>query len=426
MRNISLIGAISIGIGGMVGGGIFAVLGEAVSLAHGATALAFFIAGIVAILTAYSYAKLSVTYQSEGGTVTFIDNAFGDNILSGSINLMLWLCYIVTISLYSTAFASYGATFFAQTTPFLKHILISGAIIVPALINLISSSFVEKSEMIIVIIKLSLLILIIIVATPYIEIQRLSTQNWDSSISIITAGMIIFVAYEGFELIANSAHEIKDPIKNLPIAFYSSVIIVIILYILISIVTVGNVSSNELIVAKDYALAIAAKPALGQTGFIIVSIAALLSTFSAINATIYGNARLGYNIAKDGKLPHKLLLKRRQIPFMGVVYTTIFSLILANSIDLSQIAIIGSAGFLLIFFIVNISAYKLKKQIKANRYILILASVFSFLALAILLVYTYKSNPNAIMIFMLFIIISLLFELIYGRFVRGHLFKREY
>jgi amino acid transporter len=113
MRNISLIGAISIGIGGMVGGGIFAVLGEAVSLAHGATALAFFIAGIVAILTAYSYAKLSVTYQSEGGTVTFIDNAFGDNILSGSINLMLWLCYIVTISLYSTAFASFGVIFLA-------------------------------------------------------------------------------------------------------------------------------------------------------------------------------------------------------------------------------------------------------------------------------------------------------------------------
>jgi amino acid transporter len=157
-----------------------------------------------------------------------------------------------------------------------------------------------------------------------------------------------------------------------------------------------------------------------------VSIAALLSTFSAINATIYGNARLGYNIAKDGKLPHKLLLKRREIPFMGVLYTTIFSLILANSIDLGQIAIIGSAGFLLIFFIVNISAYKLKKQINANKYITIISSLLSFIALLILLIYTYQSDPNAVMIFMLFIIISLLFELIYGRFVRGHFFKREY
>ena len=91
VRTIGLFGAIAIGIGGMVGGGIFAVLGEAVSLAHGATAVAFFMAGIVAFFTAYAYAKLSVTNQSEGGTVTFIDRAFGDNILSGSVNLMLWL-----------------------------------------------------------------------------------------------------------------------------------------------------------------------------------------------------------------------------------------------------------------------------------------------------------------------------------------------
>ena len=125
MRNISLLGAISIGIGGMVGGGIFAVLGEAVSLAHGATAISFLIAGIVALFTAYSYTKLSVKYQNEGGTVIFVDKAFGDNILSGSINLILWLSYIVTISLYATAFSSYCATFFTSDILYLKHILIS-------------------------------------------------------------------------------------------------------------------------------------------------------------------------------------------------------------------------------------------------------------------------------------------------------------
>lgn len=144
-KNISLLGAISIGIGGMVGGGIFAVLGEAVSLSHGSTAISFFIAGLVALLTSYSYAKLSVYFMSEGGTVSFVDGAFGDNILSGSINLILWLSYLVTISLYATAFASYGTTFFKQSTPMLEYILISVAIILPALINLISSTFVSLS-----------------------------------------------------------------------------------------------------------------------------------------------------------------------------------------------------------------------------------------------------------------------------------------
>lgn len=428
MRSIGLIGAISIGIGGMVGGGIFAVLGEAVSLAHGATAVAFAIAGLVAILTAYSYAKLSVRYQSEGGTVTFIDKAFGDNILSGSVNLMLWLSYLVTISLYATAFASYAETFFSHKSIWLHHGLIIFSIILPAIINLVSASFVGKSETIIVIIKVSLLILVIISGASYVDMERMTPMHWGSSFSIIVAGMIIFVAYEGFELIANSAEDIKEPAKNLPRAFYASVIIVIILYVLISIITVGNVSEVELMKAKDYALAIAAKPSLGHLGFVLVASAALLSTFSAINATIYGNARLGYIVAKDGKLPRALMDESRKsgVPFNGVLYTTIFSLLLANTIDLTEIAIIGSAGFLLIFFIVNVSAYRLKDEIHANRYILIFSSLFAFLALCTLLFHTYTSNPKALIIFMGFLLISTLFELIYGRYVRGQFFNRTY
>jgi len=396
-RSIGLIGAISIGIGGMVGGGIFAVLGEAVSLAHGATAIAFAIAGMVALLTSYSYAKLSVKYQSEGGTVTFIDKAFGDNILSGSINLMLWLSYLITISLYATAFASYAETFFAHKSIWLHHALIVGAIIIPAIINLVSASFVGKSETIIVLIKVSLLIFIISIGASYVDTSRLSVGTLSSAVSIIVAGMIIFVAYEGFELIANAAEDIKNPDKNLPRAFYISVILVIILYILISIITVGCVSESDLLHAKDYALALAVEPSMGHIGFVIVSIAALLSTFSAINATIYGNARLGYIIAKDGKLPRSLMdeEKRSEVPFKGVLYTTVLSLFLANSIDLTEIAIIGSAGFLLIFLIVNISAYKLRDVINASGFITMSSSIFTFVALSTLMVHTYNSNPSS-------------------------------
>lgn len=426
MRTVGLLGAISIGIGGMVGGGIFAVLGEAVSLAHGATALAFAIAGLVALMTSYSYAKLSVRYQSEGGTVTFIDRAFGDNILSGSVNLMLWLSYLVTISLYASAFASYGETFFTYKTALLHHSLITVAIIVPAIINVVSASLVSKSETLIVVIKVSLLVFIIFAGASYVDTEHFATKNWGSGLSIVTAGMIIFVAYEGFELIANAAEDIKEPKTNLPRAFYISVITVIILYILISIITVGNVSEDKLATASDYALAIAVEPSMGHIGFVIVSIAALLSTFSAINATIYGNARLGYIIAKDGKLPKTLMIKKHDVPFNGVLFTTILSLLLANTIPLQQIAIIGSAGFLLIFLLVNISAYRLREDIGANGIILILSSLFSFLALGTLLIHTYSSNPKAVIVFISFMVISLLFELIYGRYVREHMFNRDY
>ncbi len=427
-REVGLIGAISIGIGGMVGGGIFAVLGEAVSLAHGATAIAFVFAGLVALLTSYSYAKLSVRYQNRGGTVVFIDNAFKKNVLSSSINAMLWLSYLITISLYATAFASYAQTFFsADATPeWIKHLLITFAIILPALINLVSASFVSKSESLIVIIKVTLLILIIASGIPFIDTERISMAHWEAPLAIVTAGMIIFVAYEGFELIANAAEDIKEPVKNLPRAFYASVLFVILLYVLISLVTVGVVPEDQLMQAKDYALAIAAKPALGQIGFTIVAIAALLSTFSAINATIYGNARLGFFLAKEGVLPKVLSKEKRNIPNIDIFVITFLSLIIANTIELTEIAIIGSAGFLLIFAIVNMAALKLSHTIGANKVIVSVAIISSFAALITLLLHTYSSNPRAIWVFVSFISISILFELFYGRLVRGHFFHREY
>lgn len=423
-RTIGLIGAISIGIGGMVGGGIFAVLGEAVSLAHGATVIAFLLAGIVALLTSYSYAKLSVKFQSKGGTVSFIDNAFGHNFLSGSVNFILWLSYLVTISLYAVAFSSYAEVlFFEHSTLLSKHLFISLAIILPLLINLISASFVSRSETIIVIIKLVLLVVIIVSSVSYVDTQRFSPSQWNDSFSILVAGMIIFVAYEGFELIANAAEDIKNPKVNLPKAFYSCVIIVIVLYALIALITVGTVEEKALLEAKDYALAIAAKPALGQIGFTIVSIAALLATFSAINATIYGNGRLGYILAMEGELPKELNKEKKTIPNISILVTAFFSLIIANTIELSQIAIIGSASFLLIFFIVNIAALKLYKELEANRVIVLISCMVSLIALVTLLVHTYTTDKNAIIIFFAFISFAILFEAIYGKLIRKNEFN---
>ena len=425
-RTIGLLGAIAIGIGGMVGGGIFAVLGEAVSLAHGATALAFCFAGIVALLTSYSYAKFSVTFQNRGGTVFFIDKAFGNNLLSGTANLMLWLSYLVTISLYAVAFSAYGQTFFPHTnSPLLKHGLISIAIFLPAIINFVSVSFVEKSETLFVIIKLVLLIAIIISSASFVNINHLSAVHWGTPLSIMVAGMIIFVAYEGFELIANSAEEIKNPEKNLPRAFYGSVLFVILLYVLIALITVGTVAEDQLMATKDYALAVAAKPALGSIGFTLVSVAALLATFSAINATIYGNSRLGFILAKEGELPKALAREERQIPTTGITVTMLLSMVLANSVDLTEIAIIGSGSFLLIFFIINIGAYRLSNTIKANKAIVLLACIISGAALVTLLFHTYASNTRAIIIFFSFIVLSLLFELSYGKLTRKTFLGRQ-
>ena len=232
---------VAIGIGGMVGGGIFAVLGLAVQLAHGGTPVAFAIAGVVALLTTYSYARLSVTYPSQGGTVTFLDRAFGAGLLAGSLNILLWLSYMVMLSLYSYAFGSYGATFLpAAWQPIGKHVLISLSIVGIAGLNLLSAKVIGRAESWIVALKLIILLLFVGVGIWRIQPGQLAPSTWTAPLQLVAGGFIIFLAYEGFELIANTAQDTKNPRRTLPRAYYSAVLFVIALYILVAVVTVGN------------------------------------------------------------------------------------------------------------------------------------------------------------------------------------------
>ncbi|MCL5669730.1 MAG: APC family permease, partial [Acidobacteria bacterium] len=239
LQKIGFLGATSIGIGGMVGGGIFAVLGLAVVMARGGTVIAFAIAGVVAFVTAYAYAKLSVALPSPGGTVTFLNRAYGKGVLTGSLNVLLWLSYIIMLSLYSSAFGSYGATFFSSNLqPTASRLLLSGVIIVITLLNTLGADLIARAEDWIVAIKLLILIFFAVVGTFGIKAARLAPAAWASPLNLAAGGMIIFVAYEGFELIANTGADVRNPGRTLPRAFYTSVVAVVVLYLLIAAVTV--------------------------------------------------------------------------------------------------------------------------------------------------------------------------------------------
>ena len=218
-------GAVSIGVGGMVGGGIFAVLGlSPCNSLGGGTPVAFVVAGIVAMVTAYSYAKLSVTWPSQGGTVRFLDRVFGSGLLTGTLNVLLWLSYMVMLSLYAFAFGSYGATFFPESFHALgKHVLISTVILGIAGLNLLGATVIGKAETWIVGLKLAILVLFVAVGAFGIKVSGIAPSSWSSPMQLMAGGMIIFLAYEGFELIANSGKDIDNPAKTLPKVFYTAV-----------------------------------------------------------------------------------------------------------------------------------------------------------------------------------------------------------
>jgi hypothetical protein len=382
----------------MVGGGIFAVLGVVAIEARGAAPLAFLVAGSVAMLTAVSYAKLSVAFPNRGGSVVFVDAAFGVSTATGALNNLLWFGYVVTLSLYAVAFGNYAATFFTSSeTPgsWLLHALISAAIIVPTVLNLLGAGIVARTETAVVVVKLLMLAFVGGVGITTIQADRLAVDAWPSFPVVVAAGMLVFVAYEGFELIANAAEDVRDPRHTLPRAFYLSVGSVIVLYVAIAIVTIGSLAPKDIAGAADFALAAAAEPGLGSVGFRIVAASAVLATFSAINATLYGSARLSYAIAAEGELP-PVLEKRVWSEPVGLFITAGVALVLANALNVSEISSVASAVFLIVFGTTNAAALKVARRVGASRIVSTLGVAGCVVAFVVLVVDTARHRPIAV------------------------------
>lgn len=195
------------------------------------------------------------------------------------------------------------------------------------------------------------------VGTSTMNMTRMAPRSGCQCLPFLPVDSLSFLAHEGFELIANTARDVKDPEKTLPKAYYSAAIFVIILYIWIAMVTVGNVSFEEAKKAQDYVLAVAAEPFFGKAGFIVIGIAALLSTTSAINATLYGGGRTSYLIAKYGELPSHFEKKFKN-GYEGMIIIALLGIIFATSFSLDNISVAGSIGFLVVFSLVNFANFR--------------------------------------------------------------------
>lgn len=407
----------SIGVGGMIGGGIFAVLGLSIELADGATPIAFALAGAIAMLTAYSYAKLSSRFPSEGGTIEFIVRAYGQGLLSGSLNLMLFSAYIVMISLYTYAFSSYGASIVQEHYQTIYRVLAVAVIVVFTLTNMAGARVSGRVELFLVVFKLSILLFISSVSLKLVEWDRLNPSNWPPPTSIVAGSMIIFLAYEGFELIANAARDARNT-TVLRKALYSSVLTVICVYVLTAVVASGALSLDELQRARDYALAILVEPVLGGLGFNLVVIAALASAGSAINATLYGSARVSYWIAKYGEAPEILERRIWRGAYEGLIIIAAISLVLVLATDLETISMAGSGAFLVIFAFINLAAYRLRDKTGANPIYALMGSALAMSALAILIYRMLVSYPLQLSVFAALAMGSVAIEYIYRKYRR--------
>ncbi len=421
-RTMGLWAAISIGVGGMVGAGIFSILGAASEIAGNALYISFIVAGVVALLNTYSYAKLGVTYPSAGGPVEFLVRGFGSNVFSRGLNILLWVGYVFALALYARAFGGYALTFMPEGTSSL-WINIWGTVIVVlfTLVEFVGAKAVAAFESVNEVIKISVLALFAIIGYFSVKPELLATALWPHSSNILFAAALIFIAYEGFGLITNTAEDMKDPQKTLPRALYFSVLIVILIYVTVSMNVVGHLPIKDIVSAKDYALAEAAKPFLGRLGFVIIVITALLSTASAINATLYGGSNVSYMIARDGELPKLFNRKVYRDAREGLLITSGFVIVFLNLLPLDRIAMLGSAVFLIIYGSVNIAHLRLTKKTKAKAVIIWIAVLGDLLSMIVLIIYTAQKAPGTLFVLIIVIISTFILEYVYRLFSRREL-----
>jgi amino acid transporter len=411
-KNMSLGAAVLMGLGGMIGAGIFVLLGQAGAIAGSAVWLSFLVAGCIALLTGYSYGKLSARYPSSGGVVEFLTQGYGVGVFSGAVSILYYFAQIISISMLAVSFGVYGAPLlFGPDVPKAAvSILGSGLLVAITLVNFVGAKIVTKAESLIVGINVIILMVFVVPALTQVKPHFLAVSTYPPSQLIFTSLAFTFFAFTGFGVITNTAEDIEDPKKNLPRAMMLSIGLVMILYAAIALAVYGTLPVDKVIAAKNTALAVAAEPILGHFGFVLVSLSAMLATTSAINANLYGTTNQTYLLAKNGELPKGFGRRIWKHGTEGLVITTVVALILANTLDLTAIASLASITMLLVYLLVNVGHLRLTKETGARPIVILLATLSCFATLALFVYHVFSNAPKTAMVLLVFIVAAFMGE----------------
>jgi amino acid transporter len=235
---------------------------------------------------------------------------------------------------------------------------------------------------------------------------------------------VFFLSYMGFGLVTNASEHIEEPERNVPKAIYLSILIVTTVYVSVAVVAVGNVELSELVRAQDYALAEAARPFLGRFGYLAVSLGALFSIASALNATLYGGGNIAYALAKEGQLPRVF---ERRLWFgspEGLYVTAGLGIAVALVLNLNGVASLTSAIFMIIYLFVLTSHFRLAETVGGSRLLILVSIVVVAGVFLVLLRYEWRTNRAAFVGTWLALLISLIVEAVYRGMTGRTLLRR--
>lgn len=409
---------VAIGIGGMIGGGIFSVLGLAVKSSGHAAPLAFLIAGLIALFTGYSYVKLALHFHSDGASFTYLERAFPQwPNTAGILGWLVVVGYIGTLALYTFTFGIYAADLIGLADDKLVSNAFSLLVLSSfVLINLNGVSTTGITEDIIVYAKLVLLLVLGLIGLQHVNPEQYTPIFNQGKLNVFTAAAIIFVAFEGFQLITNAVCETERPEKNIPRSIYAAIIVVSAIYILLALMSVGTLTPDQFEQHGEYALAVAIMPSTGIYGRVLVDIAAVLATGSAINATLFGASKMTEVMATEKMLPTAFSFRNQQsVPWIAVIVIAALSGLFIVLEDLETIAIFSSMTFLLASLGVAIANLKLYKQTQSSAKLILLAITIIAITVTTLITFLLESQPEKLIMIAAVYVAIIMIELGFSR-----------
>jgi len=420
-QHMTVRGAVSLGVGSIVGAGIFALMGVAAAQSGSAVWVSFLVAGVIALLTGHSFAQLGIRYPSQGGAVEYLVQAYGRGWFSGACSILFYIACLIGMAMIALSFGKFATRLFGITENLMlwERVLASGLIVGLSVLRLIGSQSANLLGRVIVVANLLVVAGFAVALSPHVDGGRLSVETWPGAVPILGSLALTFFAFTGFEVISNTAERMRNPARDLPRAMYATIGMVLVLYVGLAMAVVGVVSEDQLRSSGATLLAVAAREIFGQFGFTLLLISAVISSVTCLNGGLFGVTSTTFTLAERGQLPPRF---KRQIgaSTRGLTISAVLAVLLLNLFTLETVASLGAATSLLVYSLVNFGALRLVGREGLQR-IVIMASVLACsFTVVIWLLYTLVTAPVSIAVFLTFLAIAGIAELLLRR-VRGRI-----
>lgn len=419
-NSLSLIDAVAMGTGVMIGAAVFALMGQVAELSGEYFAYAFLVGGVISGFSAYSYIKLANAYPSAGGIAMFLQKAYGKGTITASAALLMAFSMVLNESLVARTFGSYTLQLFdVGENSYLVPVLGVGLLIAAYIANILGNEVIGKAAMATAAIKIAGILIFAVGALWAADFQMGSVvspsgETENKLTEYLAALALSILAYKGFTTITNSGGEIDKPHKNVGRAIILSLVICGVVYFLTALAVGANLSVTEIIEAKNYSLAEAARPLFGNFGLWFTVGIAIVATISGVIFSIFAVSRMTAMLTDMKLIPHSHFGMPGNIQQHMLVYVTVLSIILTIVFDLTGIAALGAIFYLIMDIIVHVGVLKhLKGKVNANPVIVVTAIVLDVVVLGGFLWVKVQTNVTVVIVSAVFIMVTFFGEKVF-------------